>query len=118
MLVNQLISRGAAGKVALIEKEAVYSYAQLQARTESFRDYLYARGIRERDNVALFAKNSADFVISYMAIISLGAVVVPLNTMLTPREIAFILKDSRVKHVITDKELNLAGQYQDGQLPP
>ena len=40
MLVNQLISRGAAGKVALIEKEGVYSYAQLQARTESFRDYL------------------------------------------------------------------------------
>ena len=53
-----------------------------------------------------------------MAVVSLGAVVVPLNTMLTPREIAFILKDSRVKHIITDKKLDLAGQYQDGQLPP
>jgi long-chain acyl-CoA synthetase len=74
--------------------------------------------IREKDNVALFAKNSADFIFSYMAVVSLGAVVVPLNTMLTPREIAFILKDSRVKHIITDKKLDLAGQYQEGQLPP
>ena len=118
MLVNQLIFQGTGDKAALREKGAVYSYAQLQARTGSFRDYLYARGIREKDNVALFAKNSADFIFSYMAVVSLGAVVVPLNTMLTPREIAFILKDSRVKHIITDKKLDLAGQYQEGQLPP
>ncbi len=109
MLVNQLIFQGTGDKAALREKGAVYSYAQLQARTGSFRDYLYARGIREKDNVALFAKNSADFIFSYMAVVSLGAVVVPLNTMLTPREIAFILKDSRVKHIITDKQLDLAG---------
>lgn len=117
MLVNQLIFQGAASKVALREKGTVYSYGQFQARTGSFRDYLYARGIREKDNVALFAKNSADFIFSYMAVVSLGAVVVPLNTMLTPREIAFILKDSGVKHIITDKQLDLAGQYQE-EPPP
>ena len=55
MLVNQLISRGAAGKVALIEKEAVYSYAQLQARQKVFGLFI-CPGIRERDNVALCQK--------------------------------------------------------------
>ncbi|OPZ75015.1 MAG: Long-chain-fatty-acid--CoA ligase [Firmicutes bacterium ADurb.Bin456] len=117
MLVNQLIFQGAAAKVALREKGTVYSYGQFQNRTGVFRDYLYARGVRERNNVALFAKNSADFIFSYMAVVSLGAVVVPLNPMLTPREIAFILKDCGAKHIITDKKLNLAGQYQDGQEP-
>ncbi len=43
-----------------------------------------------------------------MAIVSLGCVVVPLNTMLTPREIVFILKDAGAKHIITDKQLLLS----------
>lgn len=118
MLVNQLIFRGKGDKIALREKGATYSYSQLQARTNHFRNYLYARGVREKDNIALFAKNSADFIFSYMAVVSLGGVVVPLNTMLTSREISFILKDSRVKHMITDKTLDLSGQYQDSQVPP
>lgn len=111
MLVHQLIFQGTADKIALYEKSSKYSYAELQHRVAQYRNYLFARGVRPHDNVALFAKNSPEFIFSYMAISSLGGVVVPLNTMFTPREIAFILKDARVKLVVTDKDLQFSGQY-------
>ncbi len=113
MLVHQLIFQGPDDKIALYEKSAKFSYAQIQTRVAQYRDYLYAHGVRARDNVALFAKNSGNFVFSYMAIISLGGVVVPLNTMLISREISFILKDAHIKHVVTDKELDLSGYFDE-----
>ncbi len=118
MLVHELILTGPGDKIAIYEKGAAYNYELLRMKVSQYRNYLYAKGVRPRDNVALFAKNSAYFIFSYMAIASLGGVVVPLNTMLTPREIAFILKDAEVKHVITDKDLNFSGQFGEGDLPP
>ncbi|NLI12313.1 MAG: long-chain fatty acid--CoA ligase [Peptococcaceae bacterium] len=107
MLVHQLIFRGENNSLALSQKNVRINYGQLQKTTGRYRDYFYAAGIRPRDHVALFAVNSMEFVFSYMAIVSLGCVVVPLNTMLTPREISFILKDAGAKHIVTDKQLVL-----------
>lgn len=117
MLVHELILTGAGDKIAIYEKGAAYSYAQLQKKVSQYRNYLHVLGVRAHDNVALYAKNSAEFIFSYMAIASLGGVVVPLNTMLTPREIAFILKDAEVKHIITDKDIDLSGQF-EAEAPP
>ncbi len=118
LLVHDLIQTGTGDKIAIYEKGASYSYAQLQDKVARYRSYLQAKGVRPRDNVALYAKNSAAFIFSYMAIASLGGVVVPLNTMLTPREIAFILKDAEVKHIISDRDLSFADQYEEGAVPP
>jgi long-chain acyl-CoA synthetase len=118
LLVHDLILKGTGDKIAIYEKGASYSYAQLQNKVVQYRNFLYDRGVRPRDNVALYAKNSAAFIFSYMAVTGLGGVIVPLNTMLTPREIAFILKDAEVKHVISDRDLNFAEQYEEGAVPP
>ncbi|MDD4335529.1 MAG: long-chain fatty acid--CoA ligase [Desulfotomaculaceae bacterium] len=117
MLVHELIFTGNGDKIAICEKGAVYSYVQIQQKVAQYRNYLYSLGMRRHDNVALNARNSAEFIFSYMAISGLGGVVVPLNTMLTPREIAFILKDAQVEHIITDRELDLSGQFADTAPP-
>ena len=108
MLVHELIQQGYDEKIALCEKDAKYSYAQMKKKVGQYRNFLYAQGMRPTDNVALFAKNSADFIFSYLAVVSLGGAVVPLNTMLTSRETCFILADARAKYILTDKELQLA----------
>lgn len=118
MLVNQLVFQNKGDKIALYEKSSQHSYFELQQKVAQYRNYLFAQGVRPHDNVALFAKNSSEFIFSYMAVASLGGVVVPLNTMFTPREITFILKDARVKLVVTDKDLQLAGQYEEGSPLP
>ncbi|MDD3024864.1 MAG: AMP-binding protein, partial [Syntrophomonadaceae bacterium] len=62
MLVHQLIFQGKGDKIALYEKNFRHSYAELQQKVAQYRNYLFARGVRQRDNVALFAKNSSEFI--------------------------------------------------------
>ncbi|MDD2443415.1 MAG: AMP-binding protein, partial [Desulfotomaculaceae bacterium] len=101
MLVHELIFQGPDDKIALYEKGVKTSYAGLKTKVAQYRSCLHARGVRAKENVAIFAKNSANFISSYLAIASLGCVVVPLNTMLTPREISFVIKDAKTKYIVT-----------------
>jgi long-chain acyl-CoA synthetase len=55
---------------------------------------LRAIGIQPGDHVALSCPNTTHFPLAYYGILKAGAVVVPLNVLLKPREIAYHLKDS------------------------
>ena len=100
MLVHQLIFQGKASDVAF-HTLAKVTYAELQKNFTSYRDYFYAQGIRAGENVGLFSRNSAEFVYCYMALASLGAITVPMNFQLTPREVAYIVKDAQMKFLVT-----------------
>ncbi|ABZ82816.1 long-chain-fatty-acid-coa ligase [Heliomicrobium modesticaldum Ice1] len=118
VLVHELIRQGTPEKTALIEKHSRYSYAALQETVDRYRRCLYARGVRPGERVGLFCRNSADFIFAYMAIASLGAVVIPLNIMFRPREIGYILSDAGSRHVVTDRLLELASaELNDSDLP-
>ena len=70
------------------------TYAQLSAMVSQTANGLRAIGIRPGDHVALSCPNTPHFVVAYYAILRAGAVVVPLNVLLKPREIAYHLNDS------------------------
>lgn len=107
MLVHELIFRGEADKIAFMGQDPV-TYGQFQKMVEAYRAYLYEHGVREGDNVGLFSRNSKEFIYTYMAVIGLGGVVVPLNFQLSSREIAYILKDAEIKTLVTMQELDIA----------
>jgi len=109
MLVHQLIYQGTDTDVAFYSKETV-TYKTLQQEVAKYRSFFHRAGIRPDDKVGLFSRNSVEFVFSYMAIISLGAVVVPLNFQLTLREIAYIVHDAQMSHLITTENLDLTAE--------
>ena len=117
MLVHQLIEKGHPGKVALKYKNTEVTYGQLQNFVNVFRDHLYSQGVRPGENVGLFCKNSPEFIYGYFAITSLGAVVVPINFMLTPREVAYIVQDAQMKVMVTMKSLDLPDEVSQLVLP-
>ena len=106
MLVHELVFRGEADKV-VFHGDSPVTYGMMQEKVEGYRAYFYAQGVREGDNVGLFSRNSKEFVYSYMAIVSLGGVVVPLNFQLSAREIAYVLKDAEIKTLVTMHTLDL-----------
>ena len=59
-------------------------------------------GIRKGDIVALAMRNYPEWCIAYMAVISLGAIVVPMNAWWRADELKFALSDCKAKHVICD----------------
>ena len=107
MLVHELVFQGKADKIAFHGENPV-KYGTLQEKVEGYRAYFYAQGVREGDNVGLFSRNSKEFIYSYMAIVGLGGVVVPLNFQLSAREIAYVLKDAEIKTLVTMHTLDIA----------
>src|SRR5512132_1832436 len=71
------------------------TYEQLNAAASQVAGGLAATGIGVGDHVALSCPNVPWFPIAYFGILKAGAVVVPLNVLLKPREIAYHLKDSQ-----------------------
>jgi len=107
MLIHDLVYRGKDDAVAVIDKERQFTYKDLQNSVDEYRNYLYSIGVRQGDRVGIFSRNNADILIAYMAIVSLGALAVPINFQLSNREIAYIVKDAGIVHVLTYKELEI-----------
>jgi long-chain acyl-CoA synthetase len=73
------------------------SYATLDAISNQVANLLTSRGIGQGDKVAIASPNLPYFPMIYFGILKAGAVVVPLNVLLKPREIAYHLNDSDAK---------------------
>jgi long-chain acyl-CoA synthetase len=76
------------------------TYGELDAGAAQIAGGLVALGIAPGDHVALSCPNVPWFPLAYFGILKAGAVVVPLNVMLKPREIAYHLKDSEAKALL------------------
>lgn len=75
-------------------------YRTLDALSDNAAAALAARGIAKGDRVGLYCPNCDAFVAAYFAILKAGAVGVPLNLLLNPKEAAFMLNDSGAKALI------------------
>lgn len=109
MLVHQIINNADSDQIAFLGLSNI-TYGDLQQKVTEYRNFFYQQGLRPGENVGLFSKNSVEFIYSYFAIVSLGAVVVPLNFQLVPREIAYIIQDANIKLLITMSELELVAE--------
>jgi long-chain acyl-CoA synthetase len=76
------------------------TYGQINAAAAQIAGGLVALGIAPGDHVALSCPNIPWFPMAYFGILKAGAVVVPLNVLLKPREIAYHLRDSAAKAML------------------
>jgi len=109
MLIHQIINHADSDQIAFLGLPHI-TYGDLQQKVIQYRNFFYQQGLRPGENAGLFSKNSVEFIYSYLAIVSLGAVVVPLNFQLVPREIAYIIQDARIKILITMTKLELVAE--------
>ena len=97
MLVHEILERSALrlpDKIALAEGETVFTYAEAWDKAQALAAGLAARGVGPGDRVALLFPNCLEFCLAYFAVLSLGAVAVPLNNRLASQEFAYIMGDA------------------------
>src|SRR4249919_3647044 len=87
-------------RVAITFQSQNLTYAQLNVTAARVAAGLHAMGIRAGDHVALSCPNLPWFPIAYFGILKAGAVVVPLNVLLKPREIAYHLRDCEARALL------------------
>ena len=90
---------------ALIVDDTRLSYAALDQQANAVAAGLAQRGIRPGDRVAMLLSNRMEFVITRLAALRLGAIVVPIGTRLQTPEIAYILAHSGAAVLVHDTEL-------------
>ena len=84
-------------RVAVVHGSSRLTYRELEAWASKVANALIDRGISAGDRVALSCPNLPAFPVIYYGILKAGGVVVPLNILLTEREIAYHLADSAAK---------------------
>jgi long-chain acyl-CoA synthetase len=102
--LDQLVRRVAqqdASRVALIGRGQRITYLQLDSMIDYVAYGLAKRGVKQGSRIALYMHNIPEFVMSYFAILRLGAVVVPINPFYQGQDLAYFLENSGAMAAIT-----------------
>lgn len=94
--------------VAVQGARSSWTYAQLRDAALAYAGALRRQGIGPEDRVLLIAPTVPEFVIAYLGIHALGAVVVPVNTMSTQAELEYFIGDAGCSLVVAWHELGPA----------
>jgi fatty-acyl-CoA synthase len=90
---------------ALRFEGATTSWAQLRDRVGALADALARRGVAYGDRVGILMYNRPEFIETMLAANRLGAIAVPVNFRLSPRETAFVLDDCGAEILVTESAL-------------
>jgi fatty-acyl-CoA synthase len=82
-------------KIAIIEEETnkTWTFSELNKRASSTANWLYARGTRKGDRIALLSPNHISYFDLLFACGKIGAIFVPLNWRLSQQELRGIVAD-------------------------
>lgn len=99
----QTHSRVRPEKIAIKYRDTEITFSELFHLTDSLGSALRNAGIARDDHVTIMLPNIPEFVISYMSIIGIGAIVTPVNPAYTSHELRHILVDSDSKGIIIEE---------------
>jgi long-chain acyl-CoA synthetase len=103
-LLQSTITRFGSRPAVLVQRRETlesYTYEQLSGMAERVATFLKQQGVGPRDRCAILADNDAHWVATYIGILRLGAVAVPLDTAYKAKQVAALLKDSGARHIFT-----------------
>ena len=104
-LVDRHLATERAGHPAVIDADGTYTYAELAERVRRAGNALLDLGVRMESRVAICLLDSVDFPAVFLGAIRIGAVPVPLNTLLTAADYDYMLRDSRAHTLVVSAEL-------------
>lgn len=93
-------------------KEAFYfegnrtTYGELEKQVSRLAFSLHQLGMKKGDHVAVILNNSPDFIISFYAIMRVGATTIPINPAFTVDEMAYIIDNGDVEWIIFEGDLH------------
>jgi long-chain acyl-CoA synthetase len=90
-------------KKCLFFENQIYTYNELNNKSNEIASILKSQGIKEGDRVGIMLENSPEFIFSFFAIVKTGATAVPINIFLKEDEVAFILDDCSATYLISSE---------------
>src|SRR3990172_10272009 len=93
-----------ADKVALVDGDLTFTYRELEGLVRKVAAGIRSLGIEPGDRISYHGNNRWELVVTLLASIRAGTVLVPLNVMLRPAELVPILAETKIRQVLTTSE--------------
>ena len=90
-------------KTALIVGEDTYSFSDIDALACQLAGGLASLGVGAGDIVTLYSENRLEWLVTYYGVTKLGAVINPINVMLTPDEVRYVVQDCGAKAIVASR---------------
>jgi acyl-CoA synthetase (AMP-forming)/AMP-acid ligase II len=87
-------------KVGVVDGKQAFTYAQIGERVAGLARFFQAQGIQPQDRISILEVNTHAFLETYYAAAGMRVILNPLNYRLSPKEIAFILRDSGARWLV------------------
>src|SRR6478609_3255596 len=104
-LLDRNVDEGRGGKLAFTDTVSELTYGALQTQSRRLANMLRRLGVRREERVAMIMLDTVDFPVVFLGAIRAGVVPVPLNTLLTAEQYAYILEDCRAKVLFVSEAL-------------
>lgn len=86
-------------------REKGYSYRDIAEKILKFHIYFKEIGVKEGDKIALVGRNSANWCVTYLAVVSYGAVIVPILPDFKPDDLMNLINHSDSLHLFADDKI-------------
>src|ERR1700743_3566906 len=116
-LLDRNIDEGRAGKLAFTDTVSELTYGELQKQSRRAANMLRRLGVRREERVAMIMLDTIDFPIVFLGAIRAGIVPVPLNTLLTADQYAYVLADCRARVLFISEALLSVVKDMLGRMP-
>jgi benzoate-CoA ligase family protein len=103
--VDRHITEGRDHRIAFECGDERVTYRQLYERVNRAGNAMKKLGVRQEERVGLLLLDTPEFAYCFFGGIKIGAVPVPINTLLKPQEYEYILNDSRIRVLIVSEAL-------------
>jgi 4-hydroxybenzoate-CoA ligase len=104
-LLDRNVEEGRGGKLAYTDTVSELTYGGLQLTTRRVANMLRRLGVRREERVAMIMLDTIDFPAVFLGAIRAGVVPVPLNTLLTCDQYAYVLADCRARVLFISQAL-------------
>jgi 4-hydroxybenzoate-CoA ligase len=116
-LLDRNVEEGRGNKLAYTDTVSDLTYGDLQKQTCRAANLLRRLGVRREERVAMIMLDTIDFPIVFLGAIRAGIVPVPLNTLLTTEQYAYVLADCRARVLFVSEALYPAVKDIVGRMP-
>ena len=104
-LLDRNLREGRSEKLAFIDHERRLTYGELHRQSARLANLLKRLGLRREERVAMVMLDTVDFPVVFLGAMRAGIVPVPLNTLLTSDQYAYILADTRARVAFVSEPL-------------
>lgn len=111
--VDRHVREGRGDRIAFIDPWRTLTYRELDTASRRFASALTRAGVQPEQRVVILLLDTVDFPIAFWGCLRAGVIPVPINTLLTPDMVAYILADSRAEAVVISAPL--VGGVADGR---